>query len=68
MGEGHRSAAGTTIAAGGVRDGFESVKLAQEPAFFFCQEAWQDQSPRKPYVVQVWPGTLVLQWQNYTTG
>lgn len=26
MGEGHRSAVGTAIAAGGVRDGFESVK------------------------------------------
>lgn len=27
MGEGHGSAVGTAIAAGGVRDGFESVKL-----------------------------------------
>lgn len=54
-----------SIAAGG---GSESVKLAQEPASFLCQEAWQHQSPRKPCVVRALPGTLELEWQNYPSG
>ena len=55
------------MAAGGVRGGSESVKLARDPASFLCQEAWQDQSPSKPCVVQALPGTLELEWQNYPT-
>lgn len=65
MGEGHRSAVGTAITAGGEKGGFESVKLAQEPASFLCQEAWQDRAPRTPCVCRALPGTLKLEWQHY---